>query len=75
MVVEIYSKDNCPYCDMAIKLAKQEANILRVFKLGEDVDRDFIMAKFPNARTFPQIIVDNKSIGGYTEFKSLIDNV
>ena len=37
MVVEIYSKDNCPYCDMAIKLAEQHANLYRVFKLGEDL--------------------------------------
>ena len=33
MVVEIYSKDNCPYCDMAIQLAEQHANLYRVFKL------------------------------------------
>ena len=74
MVVEIYSKDNCPYCDMAIRLAEQHANLYRVFKLGEDFQRELMEVKFPNARTFPQIIVDNEPIGGYTEFKALIDN-
>jgi glutaredoxin len=28
---------------------------------------------FPNARTFPQIIVDGNKIGGYTELKALVD--
>ena len=74
MVVEIYSKDNCPYCDMAIRLAEQHANLHRVFKLGEDFGREMMGVKFPDARTFPQIIVDDVPIGGYTEFKALIDN-
>ena len=74
MVVEIYSKDNCPYCDMAIRLAEQHANLHRVFKLDEDFGREMMAVKFPDARTFPQIIVDDIPIGGYTEFKALIDN-
>jgi len=53
MMVEIYSKDNCPYCDMAIKLAEQHTNVLRIFKLGIDLDRELMLFKFPNARTFP----------------------
>ena len=42
-------------------------------KLGKDFDRDFMMEEFPGARTFPQIRVDGENVGGYTEFKALID--
>jgi glutaredoxin len=31
-----------------------------------------LMEKFPTARTFPQIIVDDEAIGGYTEFAAFV---
>lgn len=43
-----------------------------VYKLGLDFDRDEMMAKFPTARTFPQIKIDGKSIGGWDQFKDII---
>ena len=33
-----------------------------------------MMLTFPIAKTFPQIIVDDKSIGGYTEFAELVND-
>ena len=41
--------------------------------LDEDFDREALMETFPGARTFPQIIVDGNKIGGYTEFKAIVD--
>ena len=41
--------------------------------LDEDFDREALMETFPGARTFPQIIVDGEKIGGFTEYKALID--
>ena len=72
MRVEIYSKDNCPYCDMAIRKAEQmEDTTLKVLKLNVDFDRDKLMDWFPGARTFPQIKVDGRSIGGWDQFKGI----
>lgn len=66
MKIEIYSKDNCPYCDMAINLSeKTEGVVLSVFKLDTDFTREELLEKFPNARTFPQITVDGESVNGY----------
>ena len=73
MIVEIYSKPQCPYCDMAKNLAEREGYDLTYKMLDEDFDRETLMETFPGARTFPQIIVDGKKIGGYTEFKQLVD--
>lgn len=42
-----------------------------VYKLGLDFDRDEMMAKFPTARTFPQIKIDGKNIGGWQEFQKI----
>ena len=43
--------------------------------LDEDFDRETLMETFPGARTFPQIIVNGDKIGGYQEFKKLVDEV
>ena len=74
MKVEIYSKPQCPYCDMAKRLAEQKGYNLTYKMLGEDFGREEMLETFPGARTFPQIIVDGEKIGGYTEFKALTDN-
>jgi glutaredoxin 3 len=73
MIVEIYSKPQCPYCDMAKNLAEREGYDLTYKMLDEDFDRETLMETFPGARTFPQIIVDGNKIGGYQEFKQLVD--
>jgi len=75
MKVEIYSKPQCPYCDMAKNLAEREGYDLTYKMLDEDFDRETLMETFPGARTFPQIIVDGAKIGGYQEFKKLVDEV
>ena len=73
MKVEIYSKPQCPFCVQAKALAEREGHELTYKMLDEDFDRETLMETFPGARTFPQIIVDGEKIGGYTEFKALVD--
>jgi len=74
--IEIYSKDNCPFCDKAIYQAQQmvqeSSNKYVVYKLGVDFDMQNLLEKFPTARTFPQIVIDGENIGGYTEFSQII---
>ena len=74
MKVEIYSKPQCPFCVQAKALAEREGYELTYKMLDEDFDRETLMATFPGARTFPQIIVDGEKIGGFTEFKALVDS-
>ena len=79
MYIEIWSKTNCPYCDMAVRIAQQfvqesDNNYVK-WMLDEDLTREELFDKFPGARTFPQIRVDGENIGGYTEFKELIENI
>ena len=70
MEVEIYSKTNCGYCDKAkIKLQKYSP---RIHMLDQDYTREEFFEKFPNAKTFPQIIINNKHVGGYHELEKWI---
>ena len=71
MEVEIYSKTNCVFCDKAkIKLQKHSPKIQI---LDKDFTRDDFLKKFPNARTFPQIIINKKHVGGYAELKRWLE--
>ena len=73
LTVEIFGKDNCPFCDKAKGLAEREGHELTYKMLDEDFDRETLMETFPGARTFPQIIVDGEKIGGFTEYKALVE--
>ena len=71
MDVEIYSKTNCGFCNKAkIKLQKYSP---KIHMLNTDYTREEFYTKFPNAKTFPQIIIDKKHIGGYRELKNWLE--
>ena len=75
MIVEIYSKLDCPYCVQAENLCKQNHINIDYTKYMLDVDftREELFEKFPTARTFPQIVVDDESIGGFMEFQEMVN--
>ena len=67
MNIIIYSKNNCVFCYKAkIKLKKYNP---KINMLDQDYTSDEFFKKFPNAKTFPQIIIDNEKIGGYHELE------
>ena len=71
MEIEIYSKTNCSFCDRAkIKLQKYNPKILM---LDKDYTKEEFFNKFPNAKTFPQIIINKEHIGGYFELKKWLE--
>ena len=80
MHIQIYSKENCPYCTAAVRLASQvvreasqQNHSYDKYMLDEDFTREQLLEKFPTARTFPQITIDGLSIGGYQEFQKYIN--
>jgi glutaredoxin 3 len=73
MNVAVWSKTQCPYCDMAKRLLEQKGIEYTSVTLGEEFTRDDVVAKFPTARTFPIIEIDNEYIGGYNELRQKIE--
>ena len=71
MKVEIYSKTNCIFCDKA-KITLQKYNP-KVLMLDVDFSREDFSKKFPSARTFPQIIINEERVGGYAELKKWLE--
>ena len=71
MEIEIYSKINCVFCDKAkIKLQKYNP---KIYMLDKDYNRDDFFKKFPHAKTFPQIIINNEQVGGYQELEKWLE--
>lgn len=72
MKVTIYSKDNCSFCDRAIALAESRELDYNILKLDTDFTLEELKEKFPAARSFPIVIVDDENVGGFKEFQTLI---
>ncbi|PPR49608.1 MAG: hypothetical protein CFH15_01124 [Alphaproteobacteria bacterium MarineAlpha5_Bin5] len=67
MQAEIYSKTNCVFCDRAkMRLAKYNP---KIFMLDQDFTREEFFQKFPNAKTFPQIIINSEHVGTYNQLE------
>ena len=71
MKAEIYSRTNCVFCDKAkMRLSKYNPTVRM---LAQDYTRKDFFKKFPNANTFPQIIINDEHVGGYYELKNWLD--
>ena len=67
----VWSKTPCPYCDQAKALLKskniefEERNIT-----SGNWTKEQLLEAVPNARTVPQIFLDDQLIGGFTELRA-----
>ena len=68
-MIEIWSKPNCIFCDKAEMLCKMKSLEYKKYMLDVDYTREDFVNKFPEARTFPQIIINGEKIGGYHELE------
>ncbi len=73
MKAVVWSKYNCPYCDQAKALLKQKGIVFEEKKIGDGYTKEELLEAVPNARTVPQIFLDDKLIGGFTELKKLLE--
>ena len=67
---EIYGTTNCAFCDTAkILLAMKEKEYIFIdVAEDEDITAAFFK-KFPNVQRVPQIMDDDKYVGGYEELR------
>ena len=65
----VWSKNHCPYCDQAKGLLKMKGIEYEERNINNGWDKEDLMAAVPNARTVPQIFLDDQLIGGFTELR------
>lgn len=65
---KIYSKDACPNCDQAVKLATSKGVKFSILKLDKDYTREGLWELVPTARAVPQIFRGDELIGDLAAF-------
>jgi glutaredoxin len=73
-MIIMYSKSNCSYCAHAREYMNKNNIPYTEFKLDEDFNRDFILHRYPEAKTYPIIVDKEEYIGGFIDLKSRYDN-
>ena len=73
MKITLYTKKNCSYCDYAKNLLEHNKVQYNALVLDEDFTRENLIELFPNAKSFPVIVVDGFNIGGYDELKMILE--
>lgn len=69
----IWSRYNCSFCDKATALLKQKGYEIEERKIGDGYTKEELLEHVPNARTVPQIFINNKHIGGFQELEKYIE--
>ena len=71
MDIEIYTTKTCAYCVRAKSLLKNIGLGFTEIDISTDADKAIEIAERSGQRTVPQIFIDGRSIGGFTELAEL----
>jgi glutaredoxin len=60
----VFSKQNCPYCKKIKTVLELTGSNFNIYTLDDDFTRQEFYAKFGEGSTFPQVLCDDKKLGG-----------
>ena len=72
-MIHIWGKPACPHCEAAKRLLDSRNIAYEYKQLGVDFEREEILSEFPEARTFPQIVINGVKIGGYDKLGTYLE--
>lgn len=72
--VIVYSSAHCPYCVMAKQLLERKGVDYQEIRVDLDPSKREEMMKKSQQRTVPQIFINNKAVGGYTDLVAIDRN-
>ena len=77
MEAKIYSTPRCSWCDRVVSmLEKYEINVEKIDVSGsKDLLKEMQKAAGEKVTTVPQVIIDGKYIGGYTEVDRFLKRI
>lgn len=65
--VTVYTTESCPFCRSAKALLEKRGVAYEEINLARDPDGRNKLAEITGMVTFPQIVVDGESIGGFDQ--------
>ena len=69
--VDIYTTPSCPYCVMAKRLMREKGVAYAEIDVATDPDKRRWLVETTGQRTVPQVFIDGKPYGGYTDIAAL----
>jgi glutaredoxin 3 len=69
--VVIYTKENCPYCQMAKQLLTHRQISFEEIRVDLQSEQREKMERLSGRRTIPQIFINDQPIGGYDDLAAL----
>ena len=69
MKAVVWSKDACPFCVQAKALLELKGIEFEERNVSKDWTKEQLLAAVPEARTLPQIFLDEAYVGGFTELR------
>jgi len=68
----LWSKYHCPYCDQAHALLKSKGYQIEERKIGDGYSREELLEAVPNARSVPQVFIEEGYVGGFKELQAYL---
>ena len=72
-MIIIWGKPQCPHCESAKRMLDSRQIAYEYKQLGVDFEREDVLQEFPEARTFPQIVINGQKIGGYDRLGTYLE--
>lgn len=77
-LIEMYTKNDCPWCTKAYDLLLKHYDgraIMVISNISENPNlKTELLKRYSDAKTVPQIFFDKEHIGGYDDLVEYIDN-
>lgn len=65
----VWSKDSCPFCVQAKALLESRGIEYEERNVSQNWTREQLLEAVPNARTVPQIFLDEELVGGFDDLR------
>ncbi len=73
-LAKVWSQPNCMYCDMVSNLLLKHGYTVMTMKLGSGYTKEDLLEAVPNARTVPQVFIDDEYIGSYDKVRVFLND-
>ncbi len=70
----VWSTSTCSFCKQAKNLLEKHNIPYEERLIGSDWTKEQLLEVVPNARTVPQIFIDENYVGGYTDLVSYLNS-
>ena len=74
MDIIIYTQDLCGFCDAAKKEFEKRGWDYSMHDINHEDNKKALLELVPNAKTVPQIWIDDEYIGGYYDLMTWIED-